>query len=413
MIPEKSQKSFLKTRLYALYWISSLLSNIGTWMQQVAEPWVVLSLSNSPFWVGLDSFAMNAPSLIFTLFGGILADRFDRKKIVLLFQTIQWLCILIMLTLLILGWLKVWMIVIISFLIGLTDSLSMPSFQTIIPSIVDEKEIPKALSLNSTQFNLSRILGPAIAGVVIAKYGVVACFSANAISYLPFFLSLYFIYPRKIKIENAVKVLPTKPLEHFKEFKQLLHNSKIRLPLFTSFINGLFCAPLITFCSVLVKNNFHAQVGSFGGAMAAFGMGGLLGATISFIPLPKSFTRNKFSNAIAIFLGMIVIAIAFNRSLLLLYILLVIAGAMLTTSNIGVITFLQQNANNSIRGRIVSLYQLALAGGISMGALLTGFTVSQFSIETAFLINGSMAVALQSFVLWFQFKIPTEQIKQE
>ncbi len=170
MILEKSPKSFLKTRLYALYWMSSLLSNIGTWMQQVAEPWVVLSLSNSPFWVGLDSFAMNAPSLIFTLFGGILADRFDRKKIVLLFQTIQWLCILIMLTLLILGWLKVWMIVLISFLIGLTDSLSMPSFQTIIPSIVDEKEIPKALSLNSTQFNLSRILGPAIAGVVIAKY---------------------------------------------------------------------------------------------------------------------------------------------------------------------------------------------------------------------------------------------------
>ncbi|MGZ4035780.1 MAG: MFS transporter, partial [Bacteroidia bacterium] len=191
-------KKLLHTGRYALFWISSLLSNIGTWMQQIAQPWIVLNLSNSAFWVGLDSFAMNAPGLLFTLFGGVLADRYDRKKVILFFQSIQFLCILTMLIFLIIGWLKVWIIVFISFIVGVTDSLSMPSFQSVIPSLVDPKDIPQAVSLNSTQFNLSRFLGPAIAGIVIVRFGVVACFGANAASYIPFFLSLYFIYPRKI-----------------------------------------------------------------------------------------------------------------------------------------------------------------------------------------------------------------------
>ncbi|MGZ4049799.1 MAG: MFS transporter, partial [Bacteroidia bacterium] len=101
-------KKLLHTGRYALFWISSLLSNIGTWMQQIAQPWIVLNLSNSAFWVGLDSFAMNAPGLLFTLFGGVLADRYDRKKVILFFQSIQFLCILTMLIFLIIGWLKVW-----------------------------------------------------------------------------------------------------------------------------------------------------------------------------------------------------------------------------------------------------------------------------------------------------------------
>ncbi len=194
--PSHASKSFFKSGRYGLFWISSLFSNIGTWMQQVAQPWVVLSLSNSPFWVGLDSFALNAPGWLFTLWGGLLADRYERRKTVLFFQSIQFLCVLAMVFLLVMGWLEVWMIVVISFLVGLTDSLSMPSFQSIIPSLVAHEDIHRAVSLNSTQFNLSRILGPAIAGVVIVRYGAIVCFSANAVSYIPFFLSLYFIYPR-------------------------------------------------------------------------------------------------------------------------------------------------------------------------------------------------------------------------
>ncbi len=405
---DQVSKSFLSSRKYILFWVSSLFSNIGTWMQQTAQPWIVLSLSNSPFLVGLDSFAMNAPGLIFTLFGGLLADRYDRRKIVLFFQTIQFLCVITMVVLLVLGWLKVWMIIIISFLVGLTDSLSMPSFQSVIPSLVNPKEIPRAVSLNSTQFNLSRVLGPAIAGIVIVRFGAVACFSANAISYVPFFLSLYFIYPRrrdKIKKES----IEGQPIAQLNEFKKLLLNPLIRLPLLTTFVTSMFCVPLVSFCSVLIKNVFHSEVSNFGGAMAAFGLGGLIGAATTFISLPESLKRNKLAAFTAIFLGCLVVAVALNHSLDLLFVLLVFAGTALTITNISVNTFLQENATNNIRGRIASMFQLALTGGISVGALLTGFTVSKLNISTAFLINGSVAIVLQVWLLWRQTKKSSSQ----
>ncbi len=398
---EQLSKSFLRTWRYALFWVTSLFSNIGTWMQQVAEPWVVLSLSNSPFWVGLDSFALNASGLLFALFGGILADRYNKRKIVLFFQAIQFLCVLSLVALLVLGLLKVWMIVIISFLVGLTDSLSMPAFQSVIPSIVSPNDIPHAVSLNSTQFNLSRILGPAIAGIVIVRYGAVVCFSANAASYIPFFLSLYFIYPRRKRTLQSLPAQP-KPKIHLVEFKKLLNNPLIRFPLMTTFVTNMFCGPLVSFCSVIIKNVFHSGAGNFGGAVTAFGIGGLIGAAITFIPFPPSFKRNRFATIVSIFLGCIVLAIAHNQSFLMLIILLIFAGAAITTTNISNNTFLHANATNDIRGRIASVNQLALSGGLSLGALLTGFTVSLFDIPTAFYINGTVCILLQALLLWRQ-----------
>jgi len=399
-----ASKSFFRTSRYILFWISSLLSNIGTWMQQVAQPWVVLSLTNSPFWVGLDSFALNSPGWLFTLWGGVLADRYERRKIVLFFQSIQFLCVLVMVVLLVEGGLKVWMLVLISFLVGLTDSLSMPAFQSIIPSLVEEKDIHKAISLNSTQFNLSRILGPAIAGVVIVRFGAVVCFSANAASYIPFFLSLYFIYPRGgLKIKKQ-KQIDERPIQQVKEFRKLLRIPDVHLPLLITLVNGLFCAPIIAFSTVLIKNVFHAEVGTYGGAMTAFGIGGLLGAGISFISLPASFKGNKLASLVAILLGFVILSVGLTHSFSLLLILLVISGAGLTASNIAVNVFLQEDILNTIRGRVVSLYQLALSGGISMGALLTGFVVTQLNISTALIINGILAIVFQIWLFWKQVK---------
>jgi predicted MFS family arabinose efflux permease len=398
-------KSFFQTGRYILFWVSSLLSNIGTWMQQVAQPWVVLSLTNSPFWVGLDSFALNAPGWLFTLWGGVLADRYERRKTVMFFQSIQFLCVLAMVILLMAGWLKVWMIVLISFLVGLTDALSMPSFQSIIPSLVEQKDIHRAVSLNSTQFNLSRILGPAIAGVVIVRFGAVACFSANAVSYIPFFLSLYFIYPRgglKIKQKQTEEV----PVQQIREFRNLLRIPEVRFPLLIALVNGLFCAPLITFSAVLIKSVFHAEIGIYGGAMTAFGVGGLLGAAASFISLPASFKGNKLASVVAILLGVVVLAIGLTHSFYLLLILLVTSGSALTASNIAVNIFLQENALNTTRGRVISLYQLALSGGISIGALFTGFTVSQLTISTALVINGALALVFHVWLLCKQLNDP-------
>jgi MFS family permease len=404
-------KNFFGTWRYLLFWVSSLLSNMGTWMQQIAQPWMVLKLSNSPFWVGLDSFALNVPGLLFTLLGGVLADRVNRQRLILIMQGIQFLCVLALVILLITGLLKVWMIVSISFLVGSTDALSNPSFQTIVPSMVSQRDIPRAISLNSTQYNLSRILGPVIAGIVIARFGAIACFGANAASYFPFLLSIYFIYPRKrVKPTNTPTPTQVRPLDQFQEIRKLVLIRKVRLPLLTSFVANLFCAPLITFTPVLIRNVFHAQVGEFGWAMAALGLGGLFGAGISFINLPKSFDRDRFSAVASVVLGLAVVAVALNHSLQLLSILLVLAGAMLTATNVSVNTFLQEKATNANRGRVASLYQLAIFGGTSLGALITGFSVSQFNISTALVINGTLAFLFQAWLLWQQLRKPASTI---
>jgi len=181
-----------------------------------------------------------------------------------------------------------------------------------------------------------------------------------------------------------------------------LRLSDVHIPLLITLVNGLFCAPIIAFSTVLIKNVFHAEVGGYGGAMTAFGVGGLLGAATSFISLPASFKGNKLASVIAILLGFVILLIGFTHSFFLLIIFLVVSGAGLTASNIAVNIFLQGNILNTVRGRIVSLYQLALSGGISIGALLTGFVVTQLNISTALIINGTLAIVFQIWLFWKQ-----------
>jgi len=390
--------NLLRTKRYVLYWISSLFSNIGTWMQQVAQPWVILNLTHSAFWVGMDSFVMNAPGWIFTLWGGVLADRFDRKKIVLWCQSIQFFFVFILLVLLVLGKIQIWIILVSSFFIGVTDSLSMPAFQSIIPSIVDQKDVPRAVALNSIQFNLSRILGPAVAGMVIAAYGASVCYGANLISFIPFFLSLYWIYPRSTgkKTDGAFSVRPTG-----NQFKQILGNRDYQIPLMTIFVTTLFCSPLITFCPVIVKEVFHGEAHDLGWSMMSVGIGGVLGGIVSSLLGGKISSSQTYTNVIAALLGMSLVLLIFIPTILLFDFLIVFAGAALTMSNTASNANLQKTAHNDIRGQVMSLFQTALHGGMSIGSLFAGLMISHFGVRVALFANGLTAAVFQFGILYF------------
>jgi len=403
MIPTKNEapSNLLRTKRYALYWVSSLFSNIGTWMQQVAQPWVILNISHSAFWVGMDSFVMNAPGWVFTLWGGILADRLDRKKIVLICQSIQFICVLLLLALLMLGKIQIWIILVSSFFIGVTDSLSMPAFQSIIPSIVNEKDVPRAIALNSIQFNLSRILGPALAGIVIAAYGASICYGANLISYIPFFLSLYWIYPKAgFKKEVDIGVL----VPSGNQFKQILTDRTYQYPLITIFVTTLFCSPLITFCPVIVKDVFHGDAHDLGWSMTAVGIGGVLGGIVTSLLPARMSASQSYANALAVLLGLSLVVLLTIPSLLFFDSLIVFAGAALTMSNTTNNSILQRSAHNHIRGQVMSLFQTALHGGMSVGSLVMGMMASGFGIRNALFINGVIAVILQLGILYFYRK---------
>ncbi len=188
--------ALLGQRRFGTFWFSSLLANIGTWAQQVAQPWLLLSLGASPFLLGLDTFALSAPVLLLTVVGGGLADRADRRRTIAFFQSIQMLCPVLLVLLLITGTVQAWVVILLSLVVGVTDALSMPSFQSIVPSIVERDQIPSGIALNTTQLNLSRILGPALAGVLMASAGLAGAFAVSALSYVPFILVALWVLPR-------------------------------------------------------------------------------------------------------------------------------------------------------------------------------------------------------------------------
>jgi len=283
----------LRTRRFGTFCFASLLSNIGTWAQQVGEPWLLLSLGASSFLIGLDAFAISAPVWILTLVGGILADRSDRRRIIATFQSIQMLCPTLLVVLLLIGIVQPWIVIVLSLVVGITDALSMPSFQSIVPSIVKHEQIASALALNSSQFNLSRILGPAFAGVLMAGMGAVGYFALSAASYLPLIWVAIWILPHRAAGPRAGEKIDRRDL--VAGIRDIARQPRIRGALVTVLVTSTLCGPLIIFCPVLVKDVLHGDAREFSVAIGAFGVGGLLGA-IGLLGIDADRDRRRLSS---------------------------------------------------------------------------------------------------------------------
>jgi len=401
----RESSGLLATRRFGTFWFASLLSSIGTWAQQVAEPWLLLTLGASSFVIGLDSFAMNAPVWLLTLAGGALADRSDRRRVITLFQSIQMLCPAAIVVLLVTGTVQPWMIIVLSVVVGVTDALSMPSFQSIVPSIVARDQIGQGLALNSTQFNLSRILGPAIAGVLMAGGSATACFAVSAASYVPFIGVALWILPRRIpEPPRATGPDRRHPLASIGD---ILRHRHVRGALLTVLTTGVLCAPIVTFSPVLVRDVFHGGAARFSTAVASFGAGGLLGAA-GLLSVAPSFDRRRLSSGFAIAYGAVLVLAALNPWFWGIPPLLVLAGVSMTVSNTAANALLQGTAGPRLLGQTVSLYMLALRGGISLGALLTGAEVGLLGVRHALLLNGLAAIAIQTLLApaWLRAPLP-------
>lgn len=386
----------LATRRFGTFWFASLLSSIGTWTQQVAEPWLLLALGASPFLVGLDSFAATAPVWLLSVVGGTLADRGDRRQIIARFQSIQMLCPIAVVVLLMTGRIQPWVIIALSTIVGITDAVSMPSFQSIVPSIVAHEEIGSGLALNSTQFNLSRILGPSVAGLIMARSGALACFVVSAISYIPFIgVALWILPPRALPAHSR----PT-PLSIFSNVGTILRVRVVRRSLLTVLVTTVFCSPLLVFSPVLVRDVFHGTAAQFSTAIAMFGVGGLAGAA-ALLAIGPGVDRERLASIFAITYGVAVVLAAVNPVWWVLPVLLVVAGIAMTISNTSANTVLQLMADPSSLGQTVSLYLLALSSGNSIGSVLTGVAVSAFGVRPALLVNGLAAIVAQAAIARF------------
>src|SRR5512140_1495946 len=194
-------------RDFRTLWFGACTSSIGTWMQSVAQNWLVLTLTNSAFFLGLDAFLGQVPIMLFTLIGGVVADRRDRRRVLLMSQYIQMSTAFVLAALVYFGLVKIWFVLALSFVTGTAQAFGGPAYQSLVPSLVEKKDLPNAIALNSIQFNLARVIGPLLAGAALAAFGMVSCFTLNGLSFLAVIVALFSLNVRHTPIVTTDAVL--------------------------------------------------------------------------------------------------------------------------------------------------------------------------------------------------------------
>src|SRR5688500_17434036 len=301
----------LTHRNFRLLWLGALTSSIGTWMQRVAQAWLIVTLSgsSSAFYLGLDSFAGEVPILFFTLIGGVVADRRDRRHMMLTSQILQMAVALLLAALVFTGVIQIWMVVTLSFISGCGQAFGGPAYQSLIPTLVGKDHLPNAVALNSIQFNLARVIGPLVAGLALASLGMVACFGLNGISFLfviGAILGLRHVHVPPILVEGMRDQLKG-GLRYVRDQPQLVTLTLI------GFVSAFLGLPLLTCLPVIAKDVFHQDVGFYTRLMTFSGAGAVVGALI-IAWVGKHRHMGLMLLAIQALLGLLIVAFSWSRT---------------------------------------------------------------------------------------------------
>jgi predicted MFS family arabinose efflux permease len=379
---------------FRLMWAGAFTSSVGTWMQEVAQNWLILTMTGSAFLLGLDAFLGDAPFLLFSLIGGVLADRIDRRRILLRSQYVQLGSAALLAVLLLLGAVHVWMILTLSFVVGLAQSFGGPAYQALVPTLVDREDLPNAVALNSIQFNLARVIGPVLAGVAFYRLGAAACFGLNALSFLAPIAALLLL-----KRGGGMAAPAEGVLASLKAGLVAVRDAKtLRGLIVLSFI-GSFCAmPLVTFLPVFARNVFHRDAKGYSVLLASFGIGAILGA-VGVAAFGNVKRKGTLAVAMQMLFGALMAGFAISRTPVLSYALLALAGASLMVVFALFMTLVQTHVEDRLRGRVVSVYSLAFRGAMPLGNLAAGALAGLFSAPAVLFGNGVVMVLVGAAVM--------------
>jgi MFS family permease len=387
----------LTHRNFRLLWLGALTSSIGTWMQKVAQAWLIVTLTdaNSAFYLGLDSFAGELPILLFTLLGGVVADRRDRRHLMLSSQTVQMIVAFILAGLVYADVITVWMVITLSFISGCGQAFGGPAYQSLIPTLVGKEHLPNAVALNSIQFNLARVIGPVIAGVALASFGMVACFGMNGISFLfviAAILALRDVHVPPLAKESIVDQMKG-GLRYVKNSRNLMSVTVL------GFIVAFLGFPILTFLPVITKDVFGRDVDFYTRLMTFAGAGAVTGAlVVAYIGKHRHIGR-----LLLVFLALFGIAMAMfslSRTPMLSSVILFMAGSLLVMCTSLNTSLAQLLAPAELRGRVVSIYMLAFRGGSPLGGLASGWLVTQIgSAPKVLMVNGVLLTVVALFFL--------------
>jgi MFS family permease len=391
-------------RDYRLMWIGACASSIGTWMQVLAQSWLVLKLSNSPFLLGLDAFLGGLPIFLFSLVGGVIADRIDRRKVLLGSQYVQMGCAFLLTALIAFHLVHVWMILCLSFISGLAQAFGGPAYQALIPMLVDKEDMPNAIALQSIQFNVARVIGPALGGLALYQLGELWCFGLNGISFLAPIISLTIIKTRFLPAKTSESIL-----DGMKQGIAFIRKqSAMEGLMLLAFCMTLLGIPMMTFLPVFAKDIFKQGFTQgpkvFTLFLSASGAGSIVGA-LTVAALGNMKHKGRIALIMLLCLGAGIAGFALSKTLWFSLLMLFIAGAALITVFALVNSLVQLITTNEMRGRVMSVYNFAFRGGMPLGNLLTGWLVPMFTAPIVLAVNGVLLMAVALYFLLIQRRV--------
>lgn len=393
----------LRNEDYRLFWGGCLLSNVGTWMQNVAQGWLVLELSNSSFWLGVVGFAASFPFLLFTLLGGVIADRVSKRHLLLAAQAGQMVLAFILAGLTYFKIINIDQLALIAFLVGISNAIGAPAYQAMVPRLVPPEDLQNAIALNSAQFNLSRIIGPTFGGFAMAWIGMAGNFFLNGLSFLAVLWPLHRMrYPVE-KQERHVSVVQSlrDGLVYVKRSPQM----RAIVMLIAS--ASLLLLPFITFIPYFAKDVLKVGERGLGFLMACSGIGALLAAAVI-----ASFPRIRWRGRVIVFCGLFVMTavIVFCYSHIF-----ALSAAMSFCEGFGMIISLstvnvtmQQLSSDEMRGRVMSIYATSFLGLPPVGCLVIG-ELSRF-MPTEHAIAAMTGLAMVCYLGFFLRSKPLREL---
>ena len=388
----------LTYRDFRVLWFGAFTSTIGTWMQKVAQNWLVLTITGpaSAFYLGLDSFLGELPILLLTLIGGVVADRHDRRRLLLASQYVQMTAAFTLAALVYFNIVHIWHVLALSVMTGLAQAFGGPAYQSLLPSLVEKEHVPNAIAFNSIQFQLSRVIGSLLAGATFAAFGMVVCFGLNGISFLAVIVAILSLQIRHVPPSSSA------PMHHQLKsgFAFVRENHGLIGLAVLGFATTFLGNPLLTFLPVFTTSVFGGDVHEYTYLLAAAGGGAAIGALVvawlgRFRHMGRTLLMMQFM------FGLLIVTFALLRVFWVNAVVLFAAGACMVMVSAMLSSLVQLNAPNEMRGRVMSIYMVAFRGGMPLGSLAGGWIATLASTPAVLIVNG---VLLTAVAAWFLLK---------
>jgi MFS family permease len=390
-------------RNYRLFWFGQCISLIGTWMQTIGQSWLVLKLTDSPFKLGLVSAVQFLPMMIFSLFAGTFVDRFPKRTVLLITQASLAILAVVLATLTYFNVVQYWHVLVLAALLGLVNTLDMPTRQSFFVELVGREDLMNAIALNSTIFNLARILGPAVAGFLIGAVGIGICFYLNALSFLAVIIGLWLM-----DIKPNVTHAPGQSIKGilkdiFEGLSYIKTRDIILQPLLLLAVTSMFVMNFNVLVPFYATHNLGQDAAGYGFLMTSMGMGSFLGALI-LAAKSKAGPCMKFLLYGAAGMSFLLAAMGLEHNYILACFTLLMLGFCAIAFTTLVNSTIQLNTDDHMRGRVMSVYSLVFGGVIPIGSIYAGKLTEVVGAPSSMFISGIIGMLAVGFVAVMLFK---------